>query len=666
MLSEAGNAAMIFALASIPMATAVGAAVELTRVSNAKEKLDRATDAATLVAKKVQLENRALGISASRALGVDSAQRAFLANSAELNMVATSSSLAITWDQDGGARGTSTAQAQLILGGLLGRSSVPINSLAVVASGTDNYVEIAMVLDNTASMFENDGRPKTRFTLMREAATIFVNGAFDKMTVPDLLRVSVVPFATSVNIKSERPDPWDASAVSGSAVADYGSRVMPNVTIPRSNDIIESNAALTSMFAPVEWRGCIAGNGESQTANDDPNSTMKWNALQVPPFLHMTSWRPVVSTPSTCQSCVPDPNSPPPPPAPPPPPPPGPPPPPPPPGPKGKGKIGLYQSPAFQKQYANLNSGPRSASEARFLTFGSHTNSVNQICTMVPCNVDSCDTSVAWTELTNCWQDSYKGYGPSPMDTGRRSVYVNAATTCGNFGWQTCSSTMNTSTLSACVADPNEIAWNSSGGTWCPWVPTTNWTDFDDSIGPNVNCPMPMLGLSGSRRQVLSTIDRMSPVVGGTHNDVGLRWGLRSLSPRTEWASFFGLPNPKAPRPFNADAKKALVLITDGENTQAQDFPGFWGCSDTGAPGCAGAPDAATLDARMLSWCQAIRQTYKVDIYTVAVNISNPAAVTRLATCAGDPSKAYAVDAADLTKTLENISSKIFQLRLTE
>lgn len=175
-----------------------------------------------------------------------------------------------------------------------------------------------------------------------------------------------------------------------------------------------------------------------------------------------------------------------------------------------------------------------------------------------------------------------------------------------------------------------------------------------------------MLGLSGSRTQVVQTINRMTPVPGGTHADVGLRWGLRALSPREGWANFFGIGGNK-PRPFGDDnVKKAMILITDGENTQAEDFPGFWGCSDTWAPGCSGAPDQAELDARMLNWCEEIREDRDVELYTVAVNIDNPAAVAKLAQCAGDPSRAFSVDAAQLGDTLGDIARSIFQLRLKE
>lgn len=657
--SKTGNVAMIFAIAAIPASIAIGVGVEWSRVTNAKAKLDRATDAAVLTAKKEQIENRALGQGPSQTLGVTGAQKSFVQNSAELIQVTENSGIAISWDQDGAARGVGTADAKLIFGGLLGMETVRIQSLAVATSGTDSFIEIAMVLDNTGSMFATDGRPKTRFTLMREAATSFVNSSFDRMTQPSLLRFAVIPFATSVNIKSETPATWDNSPGPSGSVADYGSRTMPVGTLGRGSNIVEDGAQLANMFAPVSWRGCIAGNGESQTANDAPKAGMSWNALAVPAFLHTGNWQPVEDVAGTCQNCsgTPDPV------------PFSPPPPPPPPPPAGKGKNAEHRGSPTKPQFANLSTGSKSEKLARFLTFGSSPSSAAVTCVNVPCTVQQCNTAIAPESNTLCWQSSAKGYGPEPTSTGRRSSFVRADTTCLNgpgLSW-TCTATKSTSPLPACIADPNEFAYNNSGGAWCSWVPTTTWTQFDDSIGPNVNCPMPMLGLSGSRPQVLNTINRMSPVVGGTHNDVGLRWGLRALSPRTEWANFFGNSGSNAPLPFTGGAsKKAMVLITDGENTQAEDFPGYWGCSDTAAPGCTGSPAPDVLDTRMLDWCEAIRTTYGVEIYTVAVNITDADAVAKLATCAGDPARAFTVDAAALGGTLDSVARSIFQLRLTE
>ncbi len=679
--STSGNVAMIFALVAVPVAMVTAAGVELTRINSAKAKLDRATDAAALMAKKVQMEERDLGDAPAKTEGELKGRNSFVQNSAELVQVANNSAVAFSWDADESARAVGSADAKLIFGGILGMNTVHIESLAVASSGSEVYYEIAMVLDNTASMFENDGRPKTRFTHMREAATSFVNTAFDNMGMPNRLRFSVIPFATAVNIKSEDTSGWNPGAGPAIVSADYGSRSIPTSTLNRNGEIIENGPTLNTMFAPVGWRGCVSGTGESLTTNDAPKSGMKWNALAVAPNLLTQDWRPEITVADTCTTC----SGPPPPPSPPPPP--GPPPPPPPPGPpapspspppppppsgkgKGKGKIGEIRPMGPVRQFADLAGiSPRSTqSEARFLTFGSRAQRVQQTCVTAPCNKQVCDASATPSVAPACTtQETKKYYGPNPNDTGRRNAFVPINTSCLSSTANSCSPTMPTGTLSPCVADPNEIAWNNLGGAWCSWVPATTWTDFDDTIGPNVNCPMPMLGLSGSRPQVLSTINRMSPVVGGTHNDVGLRWGLRSLSPRIQWANFFGNNGSKAPNSFNSStAKKAMVLITDGENTEAEDFPGYWGCSDTLAPGCSGAPDAAELDNRMLAWCTSIRNNYNVELYTVAVNITNPAAVARLATCAGSPARAFAVDAAQLNDTLAAVAGSIFQLRLKE
>ena len=675
--SQSGNVALIFALAAIPMAIAIASGIEWTRVNNAKAKLDRATDAAALFAKKMQMENRNLGGATAKTKGEQGGQKSFTENTGELVQVANNAALAISWDADESARAFGSANAKLIFGGLLGMSTVRITSVAVASSGSDSYYEIAMVLDNTASMFEKDGRPKTRFTHLREAATSFVNAAFDNMGMPDRLRFSVVPFATAVNIKSEDTLNWDPAAGASLVAADYGSRLMPAATLNRNGEIIESPASLNSLFAPVGWRGCVSGAGESLSVTDAPKSGMKWNALQVPPHPQTNRWRPTIDVADTCTTCtgsaLPPPPGPPPSGPPPTSPPPGPPSPPPPPG-KRKGKNVDLAPRVAPVQYASLS--PLAAhpklrgslvEQARFLSFGGQAQRVQQTCTTAPCTKQVCDPAATALAGVNCVQETSKNYGADPTSTGRRNAFMAASASCIGGPYDSCSPTMPSGSLATCVSDPNEVAWNSSGGLWCPWVPTTTWLQLDDSVGPNVNCSMPMLGLSGSRPQILSTINRMSPVVGGTHNDVGLRWGLRSLSPRVQWANFFGNSGSKAPTSFSAtNAKKAMVLITDGENQEAEDFPGFWGCSDTQAPGCTGAPDQAELDNRMLAWCSAIRNNYDVELYTVAVNITDPSAVAKLATCAGSPARAFAVDAADLNKTLETVAGSIFQLRLKE
>ena len=79
-----------------------------------------------------------------------------------------------------------------------------------------------------------------------------------------------------------------------------------------------------------------------------------------------------------------------------------------------------------------------------------------------------------------------------------------------------------------------------------------------------------------------------------------------------------------------------------------------------------GSPDTAELNTRMLNWCQSIRDTYKVEIYTVAVNVSNASAVSLLQQCSGDTSHSFSVDASELNNAFDAISKSIFALRVKE
>ncbi len=670
--ATSGNVAMIFALGGAALLVVAGSAIELTRVADMRSKLASAADAAALAAKKRQIDTfAATGLTPSQASGALAGRNMFDGNRAELDQLADNITATVSWDADGSARVVAHADAKLMLGGILSMGgalpfgSVPIEVVSVASSGTNQFVEIAMVLDNTGSMFSMDGRPTSRFTNLRSASVAFVNSAFDNMSVPDRLRIAVIPWGTTVNMRSETPLGWDPTPVAGGSavVADRGTRTLPGSPMDRSGSINQNTATLNGMFAPVSWRGCVSGAGESQAANDSPKSGMRWDALAVPSHMHGTTWRPRITVSATCWSCPSSPPSPPGPPSPP-----SPSPPPPPPG----GMIGsLDRAPTIEPaRFAQMGTGRNGPGERMFLGFGGpQVRGVQSGCTPYACTQDQCDSGHPGVSGTTCWQAPRKGYGPDPSTDGRRNTFAPVNGSCINTGFNDCTpgSAPPTQPQPACVSDPNEFTWNSSGGATCANTPLSSWSSFEPTVGPNINCPMPMLGLSGSRTQVLASINRMTPVTGGTHADVGLRWGLRALSSRSQWASFFGIGGTNAPQDFGRnDTKKAMILITDGENTEAEDFPGFWGCSDSSAPGCSGAPDSATLDARMASWCQAIRDDYGVELYTVAVNITNPAAVARLAACAGDPSRAFAVDASQLSKTLEQVAQSIFQLHIKE
>jgi Flp pilus assembly protein TadG len=618
-----GNVAIMFALAGSATVTLIGGTIELSRISSSVASLNAAADVAALAAKRVQMDNSLQGNSISQAAGVAAGQKVFAAAAPSPDKGITNASAIITWDADGSSRVAASGTMNLIIGGALGISTVPVNAIGVATAGADKELEVTMLLDTTASMFSTDGRPSTRFTQMRTAAKSFVNTLFDTVTVPNRLRVAVIPWTTTVNIKSETPSAWSSAAGTVRSPADYGTRVLPTTTINRTANLNQSASTLTTQFAPVGWRGCVSGTGESLTANDNAMTNMKWNALRVQPLNRQTTTQDGKSVSGWCDNW--------------------------------QGCGGTSPPPPPSGTQGNLGKPTKQDRSFAFLNFGKNTNQVACVNNRYSCTVNQCNSSSPSTSGLDCWQESANG---------TKNAFFNHSGG-ANCRWGGCQTDLNPQQAWGCTADYNEVTWNNGGGNWCWFVDKSEWTSFKPISGPNLNCPMPMLGLSGNRGQLIDTIDRLSPSPGGTHADVGLRWGLRSLSPKAEWTSFFGHTAPKA---FGGNqASKVMILMTDGANEQAVNFPGYWGCSDTTAAGCSGSPDRATLDARMLSWCNEIRNTYKVELYTVAVNVTDTTAVNLLKQCVGnDNTRAFAVDASELSATFATIARSTFALRIKE
>lgn len=623
-----GNVAIIFALVGSGLVAALGGTIEISRMTSSRASLNAAADAAALAAKRVQMDASLQGTSISQAAGVAAGQKIFAASIPSPNSGLTNASAAITWDADGSARVIATGKLNMILGGVVGKSYTTIGAVGVATAGADRQLEVTMLLDTTASMFNTDGRPSTRFTQMRSSAKTFVNTLFDTVSVPDRLRVAVIPWTTTVNVKMEAPAAWSNAAGTVRSPADFGTRVLPATTINRTGNIIQSTSTLNTQFAPVGWRGCISGTGETQAATDAGMLNMKWNALRVRPYNQQTTTQAGKQVATMCDNwlgC-------------------------------GGGGGGSPPPPPSGTQ-GNLGSPKKQQASFAFLEFGKSAQQVACVNNKYACNQTQCNASSPKATGLDCYQWP---------DNGTRNAFINvAANTGSNCRWGGCQANLNTLKAWACTADYNEVNWNNGNGNWCWYLPRTEWTSFVPISGPNLNCPMPMLGLSGNRGQLIDTIDRLSPSPGGTHADVGLRWGLRSLSPTDNWTNFFGHVRPK---PFGTtEASKIMILMTDGANEQAVNYPGYWGCSQSGSPGCTSSPNRATLDARMLSWCTEIRNTYKVELYTVAVNVTDTTAVNLLKQCVGnDNARAFAVDASELSATFATIARSTFALRLKE
>lgn len=646
---QRGGVAVIFAASGIALCLLTGGGIEMYRRSLALAVMQKATDAAALAAKRFESDNKvSVSEAAARQKGTEQAREIFKVILTEDGRVFGESIPVPTveWFGDGSVKVTANGAFGMLFGGLLPDSFAKIETTATAGHAVPLPTEVALVLDNTASMFNKDSNPQTRFTQLRDAAKMFTHTLFDaaqQLNNKDFLRISVVPWTTTVNVKGEAPRPPDFSgSASITSIPDRGSGNFVKTPILHSGEVTIDQTA----FGPAGWRGCISGQGESQSP--DPGAVSSWKALNIPaPALTMTSvGRGQMRTVKERQC-----------------------------------SYDSTETPCYNGGGGNPGPGPGSSG-------GGGTQGFNDLLRRVLPQIEpaallgdrlkdyggAADPAACYTYTARDCKDvdverlvcsSYTSYVSCSQNIagGRLNPYTKTSMTCatssGCFGPN---DALPLTTVGPCVGDPNEPGLANGSLSWCPWVPQTSWTQHDPIAGPNINCPAPMLGLSGNRRQILETLDRMSPVPGGTHNDVGLRWGLRTLTSTGNWPAFFGLDKP--PAAFNGQEKKVMILITDGANEQAIDYPGYWGCSGYQNPGCSGSPDKLKLDQMMLSWCQEIRTKHNVELFTIAVKIRDQGALNLLKACAGKEGRFYSVDATELKNVLNIIAGSIIKLRL--
>lgn len=467
---EAGGVILMFSLMLAVFVTIAAGAVEITRRNLAEAELQNGLDAASL-AGRLSYE-RAMNAGSTESVARTKAEaeaRAMFASAMAQSKQfgADTPPMTLKWTKTT-LEATSDASFKRVYEKLIPSNLARIRATSVAEMAASTPFEVALILDNSRSMLELDGRTESRLSLLRAAAKNFVHDMFDYALAATGLdtpvRMAVVPWAVSVNAKTETPAAKNSAGVRlGTVVSDLGSGkpvANPNLRLAEvelDTTIFASNAG---------WKGCLVGNIETRVSFTESRPAGKWRSLGIAPTQH------------------PD---------------------------------------------------------------------------------------------------------------------------------------------------------------------------------PNASCPTPMLGLSANRMQVIEHLDRMTIAEGGTHADVGMRWGLRALSPA--WSSFFGSDAAAA---YKGKTKKVAVLITDGRNEEASWVPGFWNCSNPYDPTCVGTPARSELNTMMLGWCQAMRETYGIDVYTIALNISDSEAIGYLRDCvAPNVSRAFSIDSANVGQALKAIFQETIRLKLT-
>jgi hypothetical protein len=192
-------------------------------------------------------------------------------------------------------------------------------------------------------------------------------------------------------------------------------------------------------------------------------------------------------------------------------------------------------------------------------------------------------------------QNCVSKYGSCSTGGGHQCTDLNA---------QTCS------TVSNCTGSYNSCTVN--GYTYSSPLNAT-------SSGPSYECPLEINPLTNNSTTLLSTINAMQPL-GNTVINQGLQWGWNMLSPR--WQGLWGgtMNANGLPLAYNTQGMvKALVLLTDGENTIGDsDHSSYW-FLDSGRTGSTNGTTAVNdLNTKTQQLCNAMK-AQGIYVYTIAL-----------------------------------------------
>lgn len=238
-----------------------------------------------------------------------------------------------------------------------------------------------------------------------------------------------------------------------------------------------------------------------------------------------------------------------------------------------------------------------------------------------------------------------------------------------NGGSYACGTTTsgNTSTTISCSGSSPNRRCNRAVTTT---TPRTTYT-ITSSVGPNTYCPTNEVTTLTNVRSTLNSAITALTAVGGTHIPVGAVWGWRLLSPgwRGLWGGAMNTNN--LPLDYNSDLMiKAMILMTDGENTMYSNSDGAYGYTGQNYTGMTSTPytdakAAQRLDAKLAQICTNMKQR-GIIIYTVVFDLNSTAVDNMMRTCASQPDYYFnAPDSATLRQAFRTIGDSLSNLRIS-
>jgi Mg-chelatase subunit ChlD len=158
-------------------------------------------------------------------------------------------------------------------------------------------------------------------------------------------------------------------------------------------------------------------------------------------------------------------------------------------------------------------------------------------------------------------------------------------------------------------------------------------------------CASEIMPLTTDKRRIETEIDAMT-ATGETYIPGGLVWGWNAVSsaePLSEGAD-----------ESDEKVKKAVVLMTDGENTLSPTYPEHKGS------------DKALANTLSLELCSNIKKA-KIKLFTVSFEVTDAATEEMLKSCASSPKDYYNADNPEhLKKAFDAIATALAELRISQ
>jgi Flp pilus assembly protein TadG len=263
---QKGNVSLMFAISLIPMVTAAGAAIDYSRASNARAKLQSGLDAGAIAAAK--------DYTILSSTAIQARVESFMPSLPASDFTVQPSVSVITSDPNIVSVIASACVKPLFNSFAVG-VSLCVETRSDVMRPTENYLEIALVLDNSGSM------SGTKIDAAKTAARNFTDTVFIGVTDPQKIKVAVVPFTLTVNAGAGMNTATDPNLDRFGQSSIHWENLLPAAALPP--------AGVTSRFSLYQqlgetWSGCFEMRPGAWGLNDAAPSPGVGDSLFVPMF----------------------------------------------------------------------------------------------------------------------------------------------------------------------------------------------------------------------------------------------------------------------------------------------------------------------------------------------------------------------------------------------